>query len=89
MSCIRLRRPDDIRPVFRGRGPNPLLRELARPDTHDELIEALASFREVHQGWAREYIETRVDDPLGTGGTPYVRWLQQLIDETRAHAIAG
>ncbi len=65
------------------------VRDLARPETHDELIEALASFREVHQRWAHEYIETRVDDPLGTGGTPYVRWLQQLIDETRAHAISA
>ena len=65
------------------------IRDLARPETHDELLEALASFREVHQGWAHEYIETRVDDSLGTGGTPYVRWLQQLIDETRAHAISA
>jgi len=24
----------------------------------------------------------------GTGGTPYMQWLKQLIDETRAHKIA-
>ncbi len=76
---VRIERVEALEPI----------RDLVRPATHDELIEALATFREVHQGWAREYIETRVDDPLGTGGTPYVRWLQQLIDETRAHAIAG
>ena len=42
-------------------------------------------FREVHFGWADEYIHQRVTDPRGTGGTPYRQWLQQLIDETRNH----
>ena len=26
--------------------------------------------------------------PAGTGGTPYMNWLSQLIDETRGHKIA-
>jgi indoleamine 2,3-dioxygenase len=29
-----------------------------------------------------------VKDPRGTGGTPYMQWLKQLIDETRAAKIA-
>jgi indoleamine 2,3-dioxygenase len=28
-----------------------------------------------------------VTDPRGTGGTPYMQWLAQLIAETRAHKI--
>ena len=28
-----------------------------------------------------------VRDPRGTGGTPYLEWLSQLVDETRAHMI--
>jgi indoleamine 2,3-dioxygenase len=27
-------------------------------------------------------------DPRGTGGTPYMQWLSQLIAETRGHKIA-
>ena len=28
-----------------------------------------------------------MSDPRGTGGTPYLEWLGQLIAETRAHKI--
>jgi indoleamine 2,3-dioxygenase len=35
-----------------------------------------------------EYIRKRVEDPRGTGGTPYMEWLAQLIEETRGHKIA-
>ena len=50
-------------------------------------LEALATFREAHLGLAREYIARWVDDPRGTGGTPYLEWLGQLIAETRAYKI--
>ena len=49
--------------------------------------EAMAGFRAVHYGWAQEYINRRTDDPRGTGGTPYMQWLDQLIEETRAFKI--
>ena len=65
--------------------PSP--RPVAEPDAYNEVIEALATFREVHHGWAVEYIQKWVTDPRGTGGTPYLKWLQQLIDETRSHAL--
>lgn len=55
---------------------------------YNELLEALAGFREIHLGFAREYIARWVVDPRGTGGTPYLEWLGRLIDETRAHKIA-
>jgi len=54
---------------------------------YNEALEALAAFRETHLGFAREYIARWVDDPRGTGGTPYLEWLGQLIDETRAYKI--
>lgn len=47
-----------------------------------EWVEALPEFRRFHYGWANEYINKRTDDPRGTGGTPYMQWLQQLITET-------
>ena len=65
----------------------PAVLPLAEKQPFNELLEAMATFREVHFGWARQYIQQRVDDPRGTGGTPYVRWLQQLIDETRGFQI--
>ena len=52
---------------------------------YNRVLEAIATFREVHYGWAEEYIHKWTDDPRGTGGTPYMKWLKQLIDETRAH----
>ncbi len=55
---------------------------------YNELLEALAAFREIHLGFAREYVARWVVDPRGTGGTPYLEWLGRLIDETRAHKIA-
>jgi indoleamine 2,3-dioxygenase len=48
----------------------------------------MATFREIHYGWAQQYINQWVTDPRGTGGTPYMHWLKQLIDETRAAKIS-
>jgi indoleamine 2,3-dioxygenase len=55
---------------------------------YNEALQALASFRETHLEFARRYIAAHVRDPRGTGGTPYLEWLSQLIDETRAHMIS-
>src|SRR6185437_10449601 len=65
----------------------PDVRPLADRLIYNDLLEAIATFREVHLGWAEEYIHKRVEDPRGTGGTPYMLWLSQLIDETRAHKL--
>jgi indoleamine 2,3-dioxygenase len=51
--------------------------------TYNEALEALATFRETHLEFARRYIAAHVRDPRGTGGTPYLEWLSQLVDETR------
>jgi len=63
------------------------LRHLADKELYNDVLEAMATFREVHIGWAEEYINKRVTDPRGTGGTPYMQWLGQLITETRAHKM--
>lgn len=65
----------------------PDVKAFASPERFNAALEAMAEFREVHYGWARTYIDQKVSDPRGTGGTPYMGWLQQLIDETRAHQI--
>jgi indoleamine 2,3-dioxygenase len=63
------------------------VRRLADPQAYNDVLEAMATFREVHFGWAEEYVSRRVEDPRGTGGTPYMTWLRQLIDETRGHKV--
>jgi len=65
----------------------PDVRSLADKELYNDVLEGMATFREVHIGWAMEYIHKRVADPRGTGGTPYMQWLARLIEETRAHKI--
>lgn len=67
----------------------PDLRPWADPSAFDDLLEALATYRETHLDFAERYIAQWVTDPRGTGGTPYLQWLRQLIDETRDHKIGG
>lgn len=66
----------------------PSVRGLVDKSLYNEALDALATFRETHLGFARDYIARWVDDPRGTGGTPYLEWLGQLIAETRAYKIA-
>ena len=65
----------------------PSIRDVADADAFNDVLEQMATFRETHYKWAHEYINRWTDDPRGTGGTPYMSWLKQLIDETRAHKL--
>lgn len=67
--------------------PDP--KPLTPPELFDEILEGIAQFREVHYHWAIKYIARRGNDQQGTGGTPYVKWLKYLIDETRNHKNGG
>jgi indoleamine 2,3-dioxygenase len=65
----------------------PSIRAMASKQNYNAVLDAMAEFRSVHYGWAQEYINRWTDDPRGTGGTPYMQWLKQLIDETLAFKI--
>jgi indoleamine 2,3-dioxygenase len=65
----------------------PSIRAMTSKQNYNAVLEAMAEFRSVHYEWAQEYINRRTDDPRGTGGTPYMQWLKQLIDETIAFKI--
>jgi len=65
----------------------PSVREFADRQPYNAVLDAIADFRTIHYGWAQEYINRWTDDPRGTGGTPYMEWLQQLIEETRSFKI--
>ena len=79
--------PADHRSLISKVQSVPDLRPIADKELFNEVFEAMATFREVHYDWADEYINKRVGDPRGTGGTPFMKWLGQLIVETRAHKI--
>ncbi|MGO9451397.1 MAG: hypothetical protein ACLQDV_10205 [Candidatus Binataceae bacterium] len=66
----------------------PSIRAIASKQNYNAVLDAMAEFRSVHYGWAQEYINRWTDDPRGTGGTPYMQWLKQLIDETIAFKVS-
>ena len=59
----------------------------ALKEAYNECIIALAAFRDQHKEWATIYINDRVTNPEGSGGTIFMPWLKLLIDETKAHLI--
>jgi indoleamine 2,3-dioxygenase len=65
----------------------PSIRTVSSKQNYNAVLDAMAEFRSVHYGWAQEYINRWTDDPRGTGGTPYMKWLKQLIDETLGFKI--
>ncbi len=83
LSDMRRYMPANHRALIERIAALPPVRPLADRKVFNTALEAIARFREVHYEWARRYIADKVDDPLGTGGTPYMQWLAQLIRETR------
>lgn len=87
LADMRRFMPSEHRELLAEIAALPAPKPLAEKETFNDLLEAIATFREVHYGWANEYIHKRTEDPRGTGGTPYMQWLKQLMDETRAFKI--
>lgn len=87
LTDMRRYMPADHRALLARIEAMPSIRELVDKTLFNEALEALAAFRETHLGFAREYIARWVEDPRGTGGTPYLEWLGQLITETRDFKI--
>jgi len=67
-------------------------RKSSRPDVwaaYCACVELLAQFREIHIGYADSYIhrqpQTHSSNPtaVGTGGTPFMAYLQKHLDETK------
>ena len=65
----------------------PDIRNPRYKEPYNAILDAMAAFRKVHYGWAEEYINRWTDDPRGTGGTPYMQWLKQMLQETEAHRL--
>jgi len=85
----RLERGTDVRAyVLRHRGDHP---ELA--DWYNAAVHWLAAFRAKHFEYADTYIFRQAQGPatnptdVGTGGTPFMPYLQKHRDETLSHRI--
>lgn len=56
-------------------------------DAYNACVEGLLKFRSTHLQYAIDYIQNKVTNPTGTGGTPYIKWLSKLKDETKEHLL--
>lgn len=58
---------------------------------YNDAIQALHEFRSIHLGFAKAYIEKQAQSStgnptkIGTGGTPFMAYLQEHCDETMLH----
>ena len=87
LADMRNYMPTEHRALIKEIEAMPPVREIAAKDAFNAVLDALATFREVHYDWAQQYINQWEKDPRGTGGTPYMQWLYQLIDETRTYQL--
>ena len=71
----------------RDRGDAGDSRDLADAAPFNDVLEAIATFREIHFGWANEYINRLDRRPARHRRDAVPEWLKQLIDETRAHML--
>jgi len=48
----------------------------------DDCLKGLFDFRSLHFTMVNDYVASKAENPLGTGGTDFMQWLQKLTDET-------
>ncbi|MEK4032387.1 hypothetical protein WOA01_05150 [Methylocystis sp. IM2] len=76
LDDIRNYMPTEHRALIAEVAAMPDIRSVAVKETFNAILDAMAAFRRIHYRWAQEYINRWTDDPRGTGGTPYMKWLQ-------------
>ena len=75
----RIEQNDNLRTVA--------LQDSELKDIYNECVNQIINFRNQHFDYAVSYIAKKVENPEGTGGTPYIPWLKQLREETEDHLI--
>lgn len=56
-------------------------------DAYNHTLQQILAFRKMHLRFAASYIANQSPDSIGTGGTEFMTWLHQLIDETQAQLL--
>ncbi|MCS6897190.1 MAG: indoleamine 2,3-dioxygenase [Nitrospira sp.] len=89
LETLERRTDEEGRPLLRG---YILDRKRHRPElwfAYRHCVDLLAQFRQIHIGYADSYIhrqhQTHAGNPtaVGTGGTPFMTYLQKHLDETK------
>jgi indoleamine 2,3-dioxygenase len=57
-------------------------------EIYNECVQQLLAFRSRHFEYAVNYIEKKESNPIATGGTPYIPWLHQMIEETKEFILS-
>lgn len=81
-----------IETIERGPSIRDLVRSAGRRRTtrlYNACLDQAAAFRGQHLEWADRYINQKVADPRGTGGTPFMVWLARLRDEALEARLAN
>ena len=92
LQCLEQANDDLSRPLLSGYVRDRKFRSPELWTAYCACIDLLAQFREIHIGYADSYIhrqhQSHVSNPtaVGTGGTPFMTYLQKHLDETK-HAI--
>lgn len=56
-------------------------------EAYNDCLRALTEFRTLHLKMAAAFVAKRVENPMGTGGTEFMHWLEQLRNETAQQLI--
>jgi indoleamine 2,3-dioxygenase len=59
----------------------------ALAEGYNECLRKVLAFRQMHLHYATTYIANKVKNPVGTGGTIFMDWLSQLVQETEAQLV--
>ncbi|MEO8611389.1 MAG: hypothetical protein ABI690_26060 [Chloroflexota bacterium] len=59
----------------------------ALADAYNECLLRVIDFRKMHLHYATTYIAQKVLNPVGTGGTIFMDWLSQLVQETESQLV--
>ena len=54
---------------------------------YNACVGQLYEFRKQHLYYAVDYIQRKVPNPKGTGGTPFIPWLSKLAEETESYYL--
>lgn len=85
---------DDVRASSRLRDFVLIAQHRALADVYNGIVQAVADFRSRHLEYAASYINKQNrqaagnDTDVGTGGTPFMRYLKKHRDETAANLIS-